>query len=147
VWITYIFFFLIFYFHSIYDFQSLFGGGGSAYFTELQQQQQQLLAQQQHQQQLAFYEPKIAEQFNSRRSRSSLLNILARNYKTVEKITLYLAFFINVILLFHRVDIVNNNEKKDNIAQIEALHKGKGGDDDNDEDEEGNVLETIYIVS
>nr|CAD2195338.1 unnamed protein product [Meloidogyne enterolobii] len=131
---------------SIYDFQSLFGGGGSAYFTELQQQQQQLLAQQQHQQQLAFYEPKIAEQFNSRRSRSSLLNILARNYKTVEKITLCLAFFINVILLFHRVDIVSSNEKKDNIAQIEALHKGRGGDDENDEDEEGNVLETIYIT-
>lgn len=31
--------------------------------------------------------------------------MLARNFKTIEKITLYLAFFINVILLFHRVDI------------------------------------------
>uniref|UniRef100_A0A915DHF0 Uncharacterized protein n=1 Tax=Ditylenchus dipsaci TaxID=166011 RepID=A0A915DHF0_9BILA len=27
-----------------------------------------------------------------------------RNFKTIEKITLYLAFFINVILLFHRAD-------------------------------------------
>lgn len=31
--------------------------------------------------------------------------MLARNFKTIEKTTLYLAFFINVILLFHRVDI------------------------------------------
>lgn len=39
------------------------------------------------------YEPKIAEQM-SLRSRGSLLNMLARNFKTIEKITLYLAFFI-----------------------------------------------------
>ena len=101
------------------------------------------MAQQQQQQQMAFYEPKIAEQFSSRRSRSSLLNILARNYKTVEKITLCLAFFINVILLFHRVDIVGN-EKKDSFAQIEAVPKGKS-EEDGDEEEE-NVMETIYIV-
>lgn len=31
--------------------------------------------------------------------------MLARNFKTIEKTTLYFAFFINVILLFHRVDI------------------------------------------
>ncbi|KAF7623367.1 hypothetical protein Mgra_00010293, partial [Meloidogyne graminicola] len=136
---------------SIYDFQSLFGGGGSAYFTELQHQQQQLLAQQQHQQQLAFYEPKIAEQFNSRRSRSSLLNILARNYKTVEKITLCLAFFINVILLFHRVDIIKKEKDYSSTSsfnQIESVIKKGGKNYENDEDNENeeNVLETIYIT-
>ena len=31
--------------------------------------------------------------------------MLARNFKTIDKTILYLAFFINVILLFHRVDI------------------------------------------
>ncbi|VDM78191.1 unnamed protein product [Strongylus vulgaris] len=50
------------------------------------------------------YEPKIAEQ-NIGRTRGSILNMLARNFKPIEKTTLYLAFFINVILLFHRVDI------------------------------------------
>ncbi|KHN75295.1 Ryanodine receptor 44F [Toxocara canis] len=54
-----------------------------------------------------YYEPKIAEQ-GSCRSRGSILNMLARNFKTIEKTTLYLAFFINVILLFHRVDITHN---------------------------------------
>jgi hypothetical protein len=69
----------------------LFGGGGApSYYSEQQQQQQQQLLP--HQQQLAYYEPKIAEQISSRRSRSSLLNVLARNFKTIEKITLYLAF-------------------------------------------------------
>ncbi|KAE9549703.1 hypothetical protein FO519_007091 [Halicephalobus sp. NKZ332] len=50
----------------------------------------------------AFYEPKIAETIASK-NKGSIMNVLARNYKTFEKTTLYLAFFINVILLFHRV--------------------------------------------
>ncbi|KAL4003146.1 RIH domain family protein [Acanthocheilonema viteae] len=54
-----------------------------------------------------YYEPKIAEQIPPR-SRGSLLNMLARNFKTIEKATLYLAFFINVILLFHRIRIPDN---------------------------------------
>ncbi|KAK6024107.1 ryanodine Receptor TM 4-6, partial [Ostertagia ostertagi] len=57
------------------------------------------------------YEPKIAEQ-NMGRSRGSVLNVLARNFKTIEKTTLYLAFFINVILLFHRVEIKHMEPEK-----------------------------------
>ncbi|CAG9530378.1 unnamed protein product [Cercopithifilaria johnstoni] len=62
-----------------------------------------------------YYEPKIAEQIPPR-SRGSLLNMLARNFKTIEKTTLYLAFFINVILLFHRIrisDIVTSEDEID----------------------------------
>lgn len=123
---------------SIYDFQSLFGGGGApSYYSEQQQQQQQQLLP--HQQQLAYYEPKIAEQISSRRSRSSLLNVLARNFKTIEKITLYLAFFINVILLFHRVDI-GHKPGQDAAATT--------GDEaaDAEENEEEDIVETIYIT-
>ncbi|MCP9259461.1 Ryanodine receptor 44F [Dirofilaria immitis] len=54
-----------------------------------------------------YYEPKIAEQIPPR-SRGSLLNMLARNFKAIEKTTLYLAFFINVILLFHRIRIMED---------------------------------------
>lgn len=36
---------------------------------------------------------------------SNLQNFLARNIRTLEKITLLLTFLINMILLFHRVDI------------------------------------------
>ena len=125
---------IIFIIFSIYDFQSLFGGTGAPAFY---QENQQVVPQQQ--QQMAYYEPKIAEQINSRRSRSSLLNVLARNFKTIEKITLYLAFFINVILLFHRVDIGNKGAES-HAEAIEAENKGNG------EDEEEDVVETIYIV-
>ncbi|VDO61854.1 unnamed protein product [Heligmosomoides polygyrus] len=59
----------------------------------------------------ASYEPKIAE-LGPGRSRGSIMNMLARNFKTIEKTTLYLAFFINVILLFHRVDIKHTESEK-----------------------------------
>ncbi|VDM37968.1 unnamed protein product [Toxocara canis] len=75
-----------------------------------------------------YYEPKIAEQ-GSCRSRGSILNMLARNFKTIEKTTLYLAFFINVILLFHRVDITH--------------HQVSEGDDSEEEEE---ATERIYIT-
>ncbi|CAB3399073.1 unnamed protein product [Caenorhabditis bovis] len=75
------------------------------------------------------YEPKIAES-NSSKSRGSILNMLARNFKTIEKTTLYLAFFINVILLFHRVDIRAPPESTDVAIEVE------------DDDE---ALETIFI--
>lgn len=39
--------------------------------------------------------------------------MLARHFKAIEKLTLYLAFFINVILLFHRIDIHNTRDKDD----------------------------------
>uniref|UniRef100_A0A8R1HP75 Ryanodine receptor n=2 Tax=Caenorhabditis japonica TaxID=281687 RepID=A0A8R1HP75_CAEJA len=75
------------------------------------------------------YEPKIAES-NTTKSRGSILNMLARNFKTIEKITLYLAFFINVILLFHRVD----------ISPTEAPEAASEGDDDED------ATESIFIT-
>ncbi|KIH60263.1 EF hand, partial [Ancylostoma duodenale] len=75
------------------------------------------------------YEPKIAEQ-NIGRSKGSILNMLARNFKTIEKTTLYLAFFINVILLFHRVD----------IKHTEAPEAAEAEDDDDA------TLETVYIT-
>uniref|UniRef100_A0A915B3X3 Ryanodine receptor n=2 Tax=Parascaris TaxID=6254 RepID=A0A915B3X3_PARUN len=77
-----------------------------------------------------FYEPKIAEQGSSR-SRGSILNMLARNFKTIEQTTLYLAFFINVILLFHRVDITHNTASESDGEEAE-------------EDEE--TAERIYIT-
>ncbi|ULT90419.1 hypothetical protein L3Y34_008632 [Caenorhabditis briggsae] len=75
------------------------------------------------------YEPKIAES-NSTKTKGSILNMLARNFKTIEKITLYLAFFINVILLFHRVD----------ISHTEAAEAASEGDDDED------AVESIFIT-
>ncbi|UMM36210.1 hypothetical protein L5515_008471 [Caenorhabditis briggsae] len=75
------------------------------------------------------YEPKIAES-NSTKTKGSILNMLARNFKTIEKITLYLAFFINVILLFHRVD----------ISHTEAAETASEGDDDED------AVESIFIT-
>jgi ryanodine receptor 2 len=80
-----------------------------------------------------YYEPKIAEQIQSR-SKGSIMNMLARNYKAIEKLTLYLAFSINVILLFHRVDL-HNPPKEAEIAEPE-----EGGDDEDDVDE------IIYIT-
>ncbi|XGW02944.1 hypothetical protein V3C99_014731 [Haemonchus contortus] len=62
------------------------------------------------------YEPKIAEQ-SMGRTRGSVLNVLARNFKTIEKTTLYLAFFINVILLFHRVDIRHTEPEKPEVEE------------------------------
>ncbi|KHJ79893.1 ryanodine Receptor TM 4-6 [Oesophagostomum dentatum] len=75
------------------------------------------------------YEPKIAEQ-NVGRSKGSILNMLARNFKPIEMTTLYLAFFINVILLFHRVD----------IKHVDAPEGAEGGDDDDD-----TTIETVFI--
>ncbi|CAJ0957143.1 unnamed protein product, partial [Mesorhabditis belari] len=75
-----------------------------------------------------LYEPKIAE-INQGRSRGSLLNMLARNFKMIEKTTLGLAFFINVILLFHRVDIMQSDT---------------GTTDGSDEDDDS--TETIFIT-
>ncbi|CAI5451931.1 unnamed protein product [Caenorhabditis angaria] len=74
------------------------------------------------------YEPKIAES-NSSKSRGSILNMLARNFKTIEKTTLYLAFFINVILLFHRVD----------ITHVETTEVATEGEDEED-------IESIFIT-
>ncbi|RCN50673.1 EF hand [Ancylostoma caninum] len=76
---------------------------------------------------IGAYEPKIAEQ-NIGRSKGSILNMLARNFKTIEKTTLYLAFFINVILLFHRVDIKHNEApeaaepEEDDEATVETVY-------------------------
>ncbi|KAL3078921.1 hypothetical protein niasHS_014703 [Heterodera schachtii] len=115
---------------SIYDVQSMFGGSGSvSYFGDAQAQQQQQAG--------LFYEPKIAEQFSSKRSRGSVLNVLARNFKSIEKTTLYLAFFINVILLFHRVEIANKSTN--------GQFKSDGGGEEGEEEEE-DILETIYIT-
>ncbi|PIC27805.1 hypothetical protein B9Z55_019947 [Caenorhabditis nigoni] len=75
------------------------------------------------------YEPKIAES-NSTKTKGSILNMLARNFKTIEKITLYLAFFVNVILLFHRVE----------ITHTEAAEAASEGDDDED------AVESIIIT-
>ena len=61
------------------------------------------------------------------------MNVLARNFKSIEKITLYLAFFINVILLFHRVDIHRPPE-----APV-----GEGG---GEEGGDGGEEESIYIA-
>ncbi|VDK79750.1 unnamed protein product [Litomosoides sigmodontis] len=69
-----------------------------------------------------YYEPKIAEQI-SLRNRGSLLNMLARNFKTIEKTTLYLAFFINVILLFHRIRISDNVTSQDEADEdMESIY-------------------------
>lgn len=88
---------------------------------------------------LSYYEPKIAEQF-AMRSKGSVLNVLARNFKTIEKITLYLAFFINVILLFHRVDIAinNNGPSKPNMREV--------AEDEDEEDGVDEVMESVYIT-
>uniref|UniRef100_A0A914H250 Ryanodine receptor n=1 Tax=Globodera rostochiensis TaxID=31243 RepID=A0A914H250_GLORO len=115
---------------SIYDVQSMFGGSGSiSYYGDGHAQQQVGL----------YYEPKIAEQFSSRRSRGSVMNVLARNFKSIEKITLYLAFFINVILLFHRVEIGHQTggglESNNNNQQQQG-----------DEEGEADIVETIYIT-
>uniref|UniRef100_A0A0N4ZPH7 Ryanodine receptor 44F n=1 Tax=Parastrongyloides trichosuri TaxID=131310 RepID=A0A0N4ZPH7_PARTI len=82
------------------------------------------------------YEPKIAE-IAAARSRGSILNMLARNFKTIEKMTLYLAFFINVILLFHRVDITSQNEEGGEVVETEEVID----DDDNEA-----TNEFIYIT-
>ncbi|KAI6242082.1 Ryanodine receptor 1 [Aphelenchoides fujianensis] len=115
---------------SVYDTQSF--GSQPMPFS-----QASVSAQEQERLRVPYYEPKIAEQMQQR-SKGSVLNVLARNFKTIEKITLYLAFFINVILLFHRVDI--------------AVNKG-GGErahaDDEAEDEEDTVdevMESVYIA-
>uniref|UniRef100_A0A1I7YC96 EF-hand domain-containing protein n=1 Tax=Steinernema glaseri TaxID=37863 RepID=A0A1I7YC96_9BILA len=80
----------------------------------------------------AVYEPKIAE-IGASKSRGSIMNMLARNFRTIEKSTLYLAFFINVILLFHRVNISQSS-----TTELETVNT------DEDEDEETN--EVIYIT-
>uniref|UniRef100_A0A1I7RX29 MIR domain-containing protein n=1 Tax=Bursaphelenchus xylophilus TaxID=6326 RepID=A0A1I7RX29_BURXY len=82
-----------------------------------------------------YYEPKIAEQMGLR-SKGSVMNVLARNFKTIEKITLYLAFFINVILLFHRVDIAMNPDRDEE----------EDDDADDDDDTVDEVMESIYIA-
>ncbi|CAI4225083.1 unnamed protein product [Auanema sp. JU1783] len=81
-----------------------------------------------------LYEPKIAEQ-NVGKSKGSILNMLARNFKTIEKTTLHLAFFINVILLFHRVDIMQS-ENPD--------HEPIEGEDDDESTE--NIFITGMLV-
>ncbi|VDO52391.1 unnamed protein product, partial [Onchocerca flexuosa] len=68
-----------------------------------------------------YYEPKIAEQISSR-SRGSLLNMLARNFKPIEKTTLYLAFFINVILLFHRIRITEDETPAGEMVTYENVN-------------------------
>lgn len=85
---------------------------------------------------MSNYEPKIAE-IAAARSRGSILNMLARNFKTIEKMTLYLAFFINVILLFHRVDITAQSEET--VDEIEISEPV-------DDDENENTNEFIYIT-
>uniref|UniRef100_A0A1I7XMF7 RR_TM4-6 domain-containing protein n=1 Tax=Heterorhabditis bacteriophora TaxID=37862 RepID=A0A1I7XMF7_HETBA len=98
-----------------------------------------------------YYEPKIAEQ-NIGRSKGSILNMLARNFKTIEKTTLHLAFFINVILLFHRVDIIHtetgmNNSECKYIIILNNVMLASGvfseTTDGNDEDENP---ETVFIT-
>uniref|UniRef100_A0A0N5AR96 Ryanodine receptor n=1 Tax=Syphacia muris TaxID=451379 RepID=A0A0N5AR96_9BILA len=77
-----------------------------------------------------YYEPKIADQ-SMPKNKGSILNMLARHFRAIERLTLYFAFFINVILLFHRIEIHNaaeNNKEED-----------AGGDDDE-------VVETVYIT-
>ncbi|KJH53393.1 EF hand [Dictyocaulus viviparus] len=92
------------------------------------------------------YEPKIAEQ-NIGRSRGSILNMLARNFKTIEKTTLYLAFFINVILLFHRVDIAHIETGEEEFERYRAEFyiiftlEHEGSDEDADE----KAIESVYI--
>jgi hypothetical protein len=121
----------------------MYSGGQVRYAPQPSQQDIAVTA---DSQELGVYEPKIAEQLNLR-GQGSLLNMLARNFKTIEKITLYLAFFINVILLFHRVDIIR--------GQLPS-HSKTGGDEgagiEGDEqqqqqqEEEEDVLEAIYIT-
>ncbi|KAI6237110.1 hypothetical protein M3Y95_00230500 [Aphelenchoides besseyi] len=82
----------------------------------------------------AYYEPKIAEQIQQR-SKGSVLNVLARNFRTIERTTLYLAFFINVILLFHRVD----------MEIIKTNAKAPENEEDEDDTVE-EVMESIYIA-
>ncbi|VDM85230.1 unnamed protein product [Strongylus vulgaris] len=50
--------------------------------------------------------------------------MLARNFKPIEKTTLYLAFFINVILLFHRVDIrhADTSEVEEDDDTVETVY-------------------------
>ncbi|WKY11480.1 hypothetical protein Q1695_003218 [Nippostrongylus brasiliensis] len=78
-----------------------------------------------------LYEPKIAEQSASR-TRGSIMNVLARNFKTIEKTTLYLAFFINVILLFHRVDIKHGEPDVPEKVEVE--------------DDDDITTETVFIT-
>ncbi|TKR86989.1 hypothetical protein L596_011474 [Steinernema carpocapsae] len=80
----------------------------------------------------ATYEPKIAE-IGATRSRGSIMNMLARNFRTIEKSTLYLAFFINVILLFHRVNITQSSS-----TELEAVNA--------EEEDEDEGSEVIYIT-
>ena len=79
-----------------------------------------------------FYEPKIAET-SAAKNKGSIMNVLARNYKTFERTTLYLAFFINVILLFYRVDL--SKPEKDPESELIVQ--------DEDEEEE---IESIFIA-
>jgi len=79
-----------------------------------------------------FYEPKIAETSASK-NKGSIMNVLARNYKTFEKTTLYLAFFINVILLFHRVDLSKPEKETESELAVQ---------DEDDEEE----IESIFIA-
>lgn len=77
-------------------------------------------------------------------------NVLARNFKRIEKTTLYLAFFINVILLFHRVNITHpsaaplaqTNGLPGAVGSIEAAAEDMMGETEDDDD----VVETIYIT-
>ncbi|GMS80970.1 hypothetical protein PENTCL1PPCAC_3145, partial [Pristionchus entomophagus] len=69
-----------------------------------------------------FYEPKIAET-SAGKSKGSIMNLLARNFKMIEYATLICAFIINVILLTHRVDIIEG----------EKPETSDGTDDDEDD--------------
>lgn len=73
-----------------------------------------------------------------------MLNVLARNFKTIEKCTLYLAFFINVILLFHRVDIGRGQQHQQIMGQIDQTKDG--AEEAEGEGEGEDIVETIYIV-
>ncbi|KAK0411652.1 hypothetical protein QR680_005766 [Steinernema hermaphroditum] len=75
----------------------------------------------------AAYEPKIAE-IGASKSRGSIMNMLARNFRTIEKSTLYLAFFINVILLFHRVNITQPS-----TTELEPVNTEEEDDEDSSE--------------
>ncbi|GMR59737.1 hypothetical protein PMAYCL1PPCAC_29932, partial [Pristionchus mayeri] len=77
-----------------------------------------------------FYEPKIAET-STGKSKGSIMNLLARNYKLIEYATLICAFIINVILLTHKVDVVES-----------GTPETSDGTESEDDD-----TETIYIES
>lgn len=71
----------------------------------------------------------------------ALQNFLARNMRQLEMATLGLAFLINMILLFHRVNVIEDEDEEDGSGEVD-ISEEYDGDDDDDE-----PLEEVFLAS